>query len=212
MISRIKGKIKSKHEHSLLVDIGGLTYEVLVPVAIMKGIDKLVNDDGEVELVTYYYHQLEPSRSLPILIGFSNEVEKEFFEQFISVSGIGPKAAVKALTMPISVIAEGIDRSNHALLQTLPGIGKQRAKDIVAKLEGKVGKFGLIQDKDRLVKEKKPSEDTQKEALQVLMQLQYKRQEAEKMLYEAFSSNPGLKSVEEVLNEIYKQRSKKEDK
>lgn len=208
MISRIKGKIIDKKENSVLIDVNGICYEILIPVSIMDSIEFLNSEDGLVELVTYYYHQLEPSRSIPIMIGFANEIEREFFEQFISVSGIGPKAAVRALNLPISIIAQAIDSSNHSLLQTLPGIGRQRAREIIAKLQGKVSKFGLIRDKDKTTAQKGIDQDIQKETLEVLLQLQYKKQEAEGMLHSAFENNSDLKTVEDVLNEIYRQKTK----
>ncbi len=206
MISRVKGKIREKKQNSLLIDVGDICYEILIPAAIMEEIENLNLEDNLIELVTYYYHQVEPSRSMPVMIGFTNEIEREFFEEFISVSGIGPKAAVKALILPISVIAEAIDMGNHSLLQSLPGIGRQRAREIVAKLQGKVGKFGLIQDKGKPQTPKKIAEDAQEEALEVLLQLKYKRFEAEKMIAEALKNNLLLKTAEGILNEIYSEK------
>jgi holliday junction DNA helicase RuvA len=211
VISRIRGKIIEKKQYSLLIDVSGICYEVLIPTAIMEEIGSVNSEDDTVELVTYYYHRLEPSRSVPIMIGFSNEIEREFFEEFTSVSGIGPKAAVKALILPISVIAEAIDSSNHSLLQTLPGIGKQRAREIIAKLQGKVGKFGLIQDEGQ-PEPLKLEENAQEEALEVLLQLKYKKSVAEKMMLDALKNNPHLKTAEGILNEIYYEKRKHRDK
>jgi len=208
LISRVKGKIREKKQNSLLIDVGDVCYEILIPAAIMEEIENLNLEDNLIELVTYYYHQVEPSRSMPVMIGFTNEIEREFFEEFISVSGIGPKAAVKALILPISVIAEAIDAGNHSLLQTLPGIGRQRAREIIAKLQGKVGKFGLIRDKGKPQPPKKIAEDAQEEALEVLLQLKYKRSEAEKMIAEALKNNLLLNTAEGILNEIYSEKKR----
>lgn len=206
MISRICGKIKHRGENFLHLEVHGICYEVLVPGCIMQTIDGAVTD-GSIELVTYHYYQTEPSRSIPVLIGFLNEVEKEFFEKFITVSGIGPRAAVKALSIPISAIARAIDNADHATLQTLPGIGPQRARDVIAKLQGKVGKFGLIQDKE--FKSAKAEENFQEEAIEVLLQLQYKRHEAQEMAKRAIQRSPGIKTVEELLNEVYREKTHK---
>ncbi len=211
MISYIYGKIKRKTEECLFIDINGVVYEVLIPKAVMNVLENNVSSDGSIELVTYHYLHAEPSRSRPILIGFLNEVEREFFEQFITVSGVGPKAAVRALSEPISLIAEAIDSANLGLLKTLPGIGEQRAREIVAKLQGKVGKFCLIQD--RVVSQRRPltgEEDIQEEALAVLLQLQYKRNEAKEMIKKAMESNPQLTSTEEILNQVYRQKQSKQ--
>lgn len=207
MLSRIKGKIRQKRESSLLLDVGDLTYEVFIPPAVMSNIGD--SNDEFVELITYHYYQTDQSKSLPVLIGFLNDIEKEFFERFITVSGIGPKAACRALTLPFSTIADGIDQADVGLLKSLPGIGEQRAKEIIAKLQGKVGKFGLIQDK-HMTPLANVKDNIKEEALSVLLQLQYKKKEAQDMIEKAVSRNAGIKTCEELLNEVYKQRSDKE--
>jgi len=137
-----------------------------------------------------------------------SEVEKDFFQQFIKVSGIGPRAAVRALDKPISEIVRAIDEGNVAFLKTLPGIGMQRAKEVVAKLQGKVGKFGLIQDKASSSGESANAPDFQEEVLSVLLQLEYKKQEALDMIKKALGRTENIKNAEDLLNEIYKQRVK----
>ena len=209
MISRLSGILREKKEHILLIEIGGLTYEVTVPKAIQEHLvfqGKLAVDHP-IQLVIYHYYQNEPSRSYPVMIGFSNEVEREFFEQFITVSGVGPKAAVKALAVPISTIAKAIDRGDVVVLKSLPGIGIQRARDIVAKLQGKIGKFALIQDEPIIARPPGVSSNFEIEAVEVLLQLQYSRQEAKQMVEKAIERNREIKSVEELLNEVYKQRA-----
>ena len=208
MISYISGKIKRKTEECIFIDVNGIVYEVLIPRAVMNVLEPNLNSDGCVDLVTYHYLHVESSRSKPILIGFLNEIEKDFFEQFITVSGVGPKAAVRALSRPISVIAEAIDAANLALLKTLPGIGEQRAKEIVAKLQGKVGKFCLIQDRVEQKIHPAAGEDIHEEALAVLMQLQYKKAEAKEMIKKAIEANSQASTCEEILNQVYRQKAK----
>jgi holliday junction DNA helicase RuvA len=203
MIARISGKITGKGDNSLLIEVGGVTYEVFLPVMVMQKIDDNKLTDNGINLITYHYLQSDPSRSIPVLIGFLNEVEKEFFESFITVSGIGPKAALRALNKPISQIARAIDEGDLVFLKSLPGIGQQRAKEIVAKLQNKVGKFGLVKD-DHLRVEKAKS-DTEKEVQAVLMQLGYKKAEADSMVKNALEhASASLNSAEELLNEVYK--------
>ena len=208
MIAHIHGVLKQKKENRLFVNVQDLVYEILVPAAVMKAIDQdHVKEGDPIDLVTYHYHQVEPSRSIPVLIGFLKEIEREFFEKFITVSGVGPKAACRALSLPISVITRAIHEADQALLESLPGIGSQRAKEIIAKLQGKIGKFGLIQDQEFSKTPKSLSEDIPAEALEVLLQLQYKRQEALTMVQEALTKLPHPKNAEELLNEVYRQRT-----
>jgi Holliday junction DNA helicase RuvA len=203
MISHISGKIKEKKESSVILELGSICYEVLLPPVILKSLDSARGEDGTVRLVVFHYYQMEPSRATPVLVGFLNEIEKEFFEQFITVSGVGPKAACRALTLSFSVIAEAIDKGDMALLKTLPGIGERKAREIIARLQGKVGRFGLIQDRGR-GEYPAGKEDIKEDALGVLMQLQYKRNEARDMIDKAVIRNPKAATCEEILNEIYK--------
>jgi len=204
MISRISGQVVEKGSNYLVLDLGGLSYEVFIPACVLQGLDSAMNSDGKISLLTYHYYQVEQTKSIPILIGFLNQVEKDFFEIFITVSGIGPRAALKALNKPISLIAKAIDEGDLVSLKSLPGIGEQRAKEIVAKLQNKVGRFGLIQD--RASGEKTVAKNISEEALDVLLQLEYKRSEALGMIKKVLEINSGVITTEELLNLVYKQK------
>lgn len=206
MISHIRGKIAKRKNSSIIIDVdGGISYEVLIPGCVMKALDKNINPDGTIKLITYHYHYTDPARSIPVLIGFLNEIEKEFFEKFITVSGIGPKAAVKALSASIPQIVKAIADGDLSTLKSLPGIGEQRAKEIVAKLQNKVGKFGLIQEYGVEISVKE-APDFLEEAMDVLLQLQYKKPEAKDMIQKALERAPNIKTAEDLLNEVYKQK------
>ena len=205
MIVRISGKVVERGANNIIINVGDICYEVNLPTTVMERLDESISAEGRINLITYHYFQVEPSRSTPILVGFLNEIEKEFFEIFITVSGIGPRAALRALNKPISLIAQAIDGSDIEFLKSLPGIGEQRAREIVAKLQKKIGKFGLIRDRDFTVKEKKRG-DIEEDALSVLMQLQYKKSEAQEMIRKAVSRHPQVSTTEELLNEVYRQK------
>ncbi|MBI3083866.1 MAG: Holliday junction DNA helicase RuvA [Candidatus Omnitrophica bacterium] len=207
MISRLRGVVREIRDTQLLLEVNGIGYEVLTAPSVLSRVEARVADNPEIELVTFHYQQLEVGRGIPVLIGFLNEVEREFFIRFISVSGVGPRAALKALTQPIPVIARAIDEGDLGLLRSLPGIGEQRAKEIVAKLQGKVGKFALIQTKGAAAQRVEPPPTAvEEEAVAILVQLEYKRPEARQMVKAAIERNPKVKSVEELLNEVYRQQ------
>ncbi len=211
MIAQISGQVESLLENTLLLNVGGITYEVFIPTAIVKNFEGRLEKDAQVTLVTYHYHQSDPSRSIPILIGFANRIEKDFFEKFITVSGVGPKAAVRALSMPIPDIAAAIDGADLKYLKSLPGIGEQRAKEIIAKLQGKMGRFGLMKTSGSAVgvgaSGDSRTSDVENEAVEVLLQLQYKKDEARQMVRKALTRKPALSNVEELLNEVYRQKT-----
>lgn len=208
MIARISGKIIEKGKNYLIIDVGGICYEIFIPSAVMQRLNQNMHSDTSVSLITYHYFQVEPSKNTPVLIGFLNKIEKEFFEIFITVSGIGPRAALKALDKPISQIARAIDEANVNFLKSLPGIGPQRAKEIIAKLQHKVGKFGLMQD-SKITEQEAKTRDIEDEALAVLLQLEYKKPEAQNMIKKALERSPNIKTTEELLNEVYKQKRSK---
>lgn len=206
MIAQIKGKVAQRKNDCVILDVNGICYEVFIPQIIISRLDDFVQD-GTINLITYHYFQTEPSKSFPVLIGFTNEIEKEFFSLFITVSGIGPRAALKAINKPISTIAKWINDSDTVSLCSLPGIGQQRAKEIIAKLQGKMGKFGLIKDDQAQIKTK-VAEDIKLEALDVLLQLQYKKHEAKEMINKAIERSTNINSTEQLLNEVYRQRAR----
>lgn len=203
MISEINGKLKKKKDSSVILDVNGICYEVMIPPAVMKNLGAADEAESSMSLKIYHYYQMDQSKAIPVLVGFLNDIEKDFFEQFITVSGVGPKAACRALSLSFSIIAEAIDKGDMALLKTLPGIGEQKAREIVAKLQGKVGKFCLMKDKTPRDLPK-VEEDIKEEALNVLMQLQYKKNEACDMIDKAIRRNSKVSSCEEILNEVYK--------
>jgi Holliday junction DNA helicase RuvA len=207
MIAQINGKVIQKKNDCIIMDVNGICYEILIPQIIMSRIDDFIAD-GKIKLITYHYLQSDPSKSIPVLIGFTHEIEKEFFGLFISVSGIGPRAALKAINKPISIIAKWINDGDISSLRTLPGIGEQRAREVVAKLQGKMGRFGLIKDSQARV-ESKITEDIKKEAVEILLQLQYKKQEANEMINKAVErSSKDINTTEDLLNEVYRQKAR----
>jgi len=204
MIVKLKGKCIKKNSDKIYVDTGSITYEVLVPYTVFLRIE----DGRDLDLFIYHYFQSDNNKSFPVFIGFLNELEKEFVEKFISVSGIGPKAAVKAINKSISDIAFAIDNADLGFLKSLPGIGLQRAKNIVAVLQGKMGKFVLIKDKipadSTALSRESLNKHLAEDALKVLESLQYSRKEAQTMVKKALNANPSIETVEDLLTEIYR--------
>jgi len=132
MISRLKGKIEEILKNSIILNAGHISYEVLVPDSVLQSFAK----DEDVLLITAHFYQTEGNRMVPVLVGFRNEIEKEFFEHLMKVSGIGVKVAIKVLKHPVAQVAVAIDRGDDKFLSSLPGIGIQKARLIIARLQG----------------------------------------------------------------------------
>lgn len=208
MIAQISGIVEQYSDGILILEIGGVCYEVMLPGAVAEPLRDKLTRGANLKLITYHYYQTEPSKSIPVLIGFGSRIEKDFFEKFITVSGVGPKAAVRALNQPIPDIAKAVDEGDLKFLKSLPGIGEQRAKEIIAKLQGKMGRFGLMRQDPAAPGAGARTGDAllREEAQEVLLQLGYRKEEAREMVEKAFLRKSGLSSVEEALNEVYRQR------
>ena len=205
MFTRITGTLYERDGEVARIDVGGLTYDVVLAPSVAAKVETAAG--SPIALDVYAQLQIDGNSGRYVFFGFTNTVEREFFEALISVAGVGPKAAARAFSAPMGRIARAIDDSDHVFLKTLPGIGQQKARDIVAKLQGKVGRFLLIQDAPAR-REAAAIPDFAGEALAVLLQLAYKRPEAEAMITETLAAAPAVRDAETLLAEIYRLRNR----
>jgi holliday junction DNA helicase RuvA len=204
MFSRIEGLLREKTPSSALVEAGGLCYDILLPRCVADKLSGL-NPGDPIKLEIFSYLQIDGNRGSYMSVGFTNAIEREFFEALLTVASIGPKTAARAFSQPMAQIARYIDAADLASLRRLPGIGEQKAKDIIAKLQGKVARFGLIQGETE-AKTTEPTPDFVAEAIEVLLQLQYRRVEADRMAREALANNGKITTAEDLLTEIYRRQ------
>jgi len=204
VFTRIAGTLIERGPESVVLDVAGLGYEVTLPPCVAE---KIVASTGEpVALEVYSVLSMDGNAGRFSYYGFTNAVERAFFEALLSVASIGPRSAARAFSQPMSRIASAIDRGDHAFLKTLPGIGQQKARDIVAKLQGKVARFLLIREAEPQAAA--PMPDFADEALAVLLQLEYKRPEAEAMIRKTLETAPQIRDAESLLAEIYRAKAK----
>jgi len=204
VFSKISGTLVERSGETAVIEANGLGYEVILPPCIAE---KLPPASGErVALEIYAVVNLDGNSGRFTYYGFTNAIEREFFEALLTVASIGPRSAARAFSAPMSTIAAAIDRGDHAFLKTLPGIGQQKARDIVAKLQGKVTKFLLIRDAPPAPP--KPIPDFADAALDVLLQLGYKRAEGEAMIRQTIEADAALDDAERLLAEIYRRKAK----
>jgi Holliday junction DNA helicase RuvA len=210
MIASLRGRLRRRLEDRIVLETGGVGYEVLLPPIVRGALQHLAAEEGdkasEVALVTYYHATRDQPR--PVLIGFTSELDREFFEKLITVKDMGPMVAARALAAPVAELAAAIARQDEKYLRSLPGIGPQKAKNIVAQLQGKVAKFALAQE---AMPEPVPvtaatSGDGLRELVwEVLVkQLGHRPGEASQLITEAFKRRPGMASPEELFDEIYR--------
>jgi len=200
LIGYLEGKVLKKEEDRILLLVNHIGYEVLMPEIVMDTLGGTVVGD---DISLYIYHQQTERQPKPILIGFNLEVEREFFEYFISVEDIGPLKAVRALNIPIREIAGAIEDRDTAKLKRLKGIGNRTAQKIVATLEGKMDKFALIRHETE--PSLPPVPDVTTQVLDVLVsQLGYRASEAKRLVSEALDRNNAITTPEELFEEVYR--------
>jgi Holliday junction DNA helicase RuvA len=207
MISKISGKLVAHGEGSVEVAVDGLTYELQVPAIVAQELSTLPGGES-LHFETIYYLQMEQARATPVLLGFLNTIQKEFFEKLLLVPRMGPKGALVAFARPVSTIASAIERADYQLLQTLPGVGKQKARDLVATLQGKVARFALMQDSELGSGGPAPAGDSSNDAMQMLLALGHKRAEAEKLVAAAQAADPAATDAEALVRAIYRLKQK----
>lgn len=200
MIGYLEGKLLKKEDDRILVLANQVGYEVLLPAFVMETFSsKTVGD----QVSLYIYYQQTERQPKPILIGFNLEVEKEFFQYFISVEAIGALKAVKALSIPARDIARAIESKDVNTLKQLKGIGDRTARKIIATLEGKMDKFALIRKSEKI--EYPVVENLSKKVLEVLIgQLGYRTKEAKQMITDAMKRNTSISTPEELFEEVYR--------
>ena len=200
MIGYIEGKLLKKEKERVLILANQLGYEILLPAVVMESLQtKAIGDSLELYI---YDHQTE-RQPKPVLIGFNMEVEKEFFQYFISVEDIGPMKAVKAMNIPVRDIARAIESGDLGALRSLNGVGSRTAQKIVATLSGKMEKFALIHKGE--VPAAVPISDLGQLVLDVLTkQLGHKTADAKRMIAGAMDRNPAIATPEELFDEIYR--------
>ena len=205
MISHLSGTLLAKHATSVIVDVGGVGYEVTIPVTTFYDLGE---PNSPVRL-NIYTHVREDALQL---FGFRTLRERELFTLLISVSGIGPKSAVAMLSgMSADEIVMAIRTNNYARLTSIPGVGRKTAERLVIELRDKMaalsspaleqefaaGTSGAAQSEDAL------REDT----LAALTQLGFPKPAAEKAIMSAIQEGGEL-SVETLLRRSLRQLSK----
>ena len=212
MIATLTGRLRRKLEDRVVVECSGLGYEVFLPPIAQRQIEHVTAGPGEkgseLELVIYYHATRDQPR--PVLIGFTSDLDKEFFEKLITVKDIGPMVAARALAMPVGELAAAIARQDEKFLRGLPGVGPQKAKNIVAQLQNKVAKFALAREgapAEPVAAAPAPVDaDGLRELVWEIMvkQLGHRPSEASQLITDALRRRPSIMSPEELFDEIYR--------
>jgi len=202
MISAITGELRRVDADRVHLACGNVEYEILVPAFDIDHLKANLNE--QIMFHTIFDLEGDATRGglTPRLIGFLRPQDKKFFELFITVKGIGPKRALRALVKPIGAIAEAIESKNARWLKELPEIGNRTAETIVAELAGKLTGFALSSGPTPASTFARGDLD----AIDGAMVLGISRFEAERLLERARQAGPAT-ATEHLLREMLRLRS-----
>lgn len=203
MITRIRGELTSVADETATLAVDAFDYQVLIPDFNRRQLQSQVGQT--VSLYTLHYLEGNPAhgRLTPRLVGFLRNVEREFFEMFCSVDGVGVRKALRAMVRPVQDVAILIEEQDAKGLSTLPGIGAATAERIIAKLRRKMSKFALLVVKQEPAADVKT--DVVDDTFQALCALGHSEADARKLLDTALATKKKFKDVNGLLGAIYEQ-------
>ena len=202
MITNISGTLSQLSEDRATLQVGPLAYEVLIPDFVRRQLQSSMGE--EISLHTIFYLDGNPTqgRLSPRLVGFLSQVEREFFELFCSVDGVGAKKALRAMVRPVKDVATLIENQDVKGLSGLPGVGPATGERIIAKLRRKMPKFALM-----VTAESTPAEDGKRDIIEqtylVLCNLGHSESDARQLLDSAIENGSEYQDVESLLQVVY---------
>ena len=204
MITKVTGQLLSLAEDTLTLGVGAFEYEILIPEFSRRQLQTALGQEVRLHTIEYLEGNPMQGRLTPRLVGFLTEIEREFFELFCSVDGVGVKKALRAMVRPVREVARAIEEQDTKALSGLPGVGPATAERIVAKLRRKVPKFALMAARE----EPSDSEvelDVVSETFEVLRKLGHSEGDARRLVETALVQKKKFKDVQELLAAIYQQ-------
>ncbi len=208
MITKISGQLAELHDDSLTLRVGPYEYQILIPDFTRRQLQGAIAQEISLHTIEYLEGNSMQGRLTPRLVGFLTEVEREFFELFCSVDGVGVRKALRAMVLPVKEVATAIEEQDAKTLSSLPGVGPATAERIIAKLRRKVPKFALMVMREQPREAEVPS-DVVAETFQVLCGLGHSESDARHLLDAALSAKKKYPDVQTLLQAIYQQTQQK---
>ncbi len=192
MITFLEGRLEEKQPARVVMNVGGVGYEVFIP---LSSYDRLPAEGNTLRILTYDCVREDDH----LLYGFMTKAERELFLLLTNVSGIGPKIAISALSglstrdFKVAVLNGDIKR-----LSSISGIGKKTAERIILELRDRLSAGEALEAMSG-VPEEAPEDKRAKDAAMALVSLGYKQADAWKMIQAVLANLPAEAAVEEVI-------------
>ncbi|MBB6342074.1 Holliday junction DNA helicase RuvA [Pseudomonas fluvialis] len=193
MIGRLRGTLAEKHPPFLILDVGGVGYEVEVPMTTLYRLPSVG------ELLTLHTH-LVVREDAQLLYGFAEKREREFFRELIRLNGVGPKLALALMSgLEVDELVRCVQAGDTSTLVKVPGVGKKTAERLLVELKDRFKAWETLPGMTALVIEPSsvsPVSSAESDALSALISLGYKPQEASRAV--AAVKEDGLSSEEMI--------------
>jgi Holliday junction DNA helicase RuvA len=204
LITKITGRLCRLEDDAATLAIDAFEHEVFIPEFNRRQLQAQLGQQISLHTIEYLEGNPMQGRLTPRLVGFISEVEREFFELFCSVDGVGVKKALRAMVRPVREVASAIEEQDVKALSGLPGVGPSTAERIVAKLRRKVPRFAL------LVAREEPyvadvETDVVSQTYSALRSLGHSESDARRLIEAALAEKKKYKSVEDLIQAIYQQ-------
>ena len=193
MIAYLSGKLLEKHANTAIVDVGGVGYEVSIPLSTFYELGEVGSDIS----LRIYTHVREDAIQL---YGFNTRRERDLYLKLISVQGVGAKSGISMLSgMSADEIIAALRSNDLARLKSIPGVGLKTAERLVVELRDKVGELSdAVSGLDATSRTILPRDAVFEDALSALVNLGYQKQAAEKALNAAASEGTEI-TVQKLL-------------
>ena len=205
MITKLTGKLVRLGDDNATLAVAPFEYEVLIPEFTRRQIQLELGNEVSLHTIEYIDgNAARGGRLTPRLVGFTSEIEREFFELFCSVDGVGIKKALRGMVRAVQDLARSIEQQDVKSISTLPGIGASTAERIIAKLRRKMPKVALMVPRDGSP-ESEIERDIVEETFQILCSLGHSEADARKLLDTSLQTKKKHKDVESLLQAVYQQ-------
>ncbi len=206
MITKITGTPVVIAADTLTLAIDAFEYEVLIPEFTRRHLQNQIGQPISLHTIEYLEGNPMQGRLVPRLIGFLSSIEREFFQLFCEVDGVGVKKALRAMVRPVQEVATLIEEQDAKGLAALPGVGPATAERIIAKLRRKVPKFALLVARDTPATTD-VERDLLSEAFEILRVLGHSEPEARRLLDDTVAKKKNYKNVDALLHAVYEKQN-----
>ena len=192
MIAYVRGTLAEKGPDRVVIEAGGVGYELLIPVSTF---DRLPREGGEAKLLAWHCVREDDE----MLFGFATKEEREMFLKLTLVSGVGPKIALAILSgSSIGELSLAIASGNAKRISSIKGVGKKTAEKICVELKDKVSALAALTATSR-----RGGEDSKapviRDAILALTALGFSEEVANKMVSKVLASDPAVKDAETLI-------------